>query len=311
MSGSRKSTIEDEGDLRKYFAMIPHLVNGIDLDPYAYRVYGYLKHEAGQDPEIEVSTREIARGCKMSPARVVTAKRHLVDANLIQVDARGEGRRDHITILDIWRENFLRHAPPDKSERVDRSGGEHYRLHSEHQRSGDERTVQVVNTSVQVVNTSPEVETDKKNKRIKTIKRIKKNEMNEGTDVRAAEDSFIHSFAVDPLDAEKSFMLLTDAEVGLDEPKACELAATYGFEAVERQVFAWRDETGDYTGLGALITRFERNFNVRPLTAKQKATELYRRHHPEYEGERASAYTQPPTAPKKNYRPDEYADIIL
>jgi hypothetical protein len=138
---ARKQKARDDGDLRKYFAMIPHLVDDADIDPYAYRVYGHLKREAGQNGEVELSSRRIAYHCKMSAARVVTAKRDLVDANLISVIPGGDGFTDTIVILDIWRENILRYAPESDAANViddDRSRREHPRSPQEHQRSGDE-----------------------------------------------------------------------------------------------------------------------------------------------------------------------------
>lgn len=149
----------------------------------------------------------------------------------------------------------------------------------------------------------------------------KQKRMNERmNDARASEQNLtatseaIHSFITDSLPDEvevaRSFALLTDTDVGLDEPKARELAERYPFEVVEGQVFAWlAGKDGDFNSRGALITRFNKGFNFDPLTDAQKNSALYRHHHPDYQ---PPTYSRPPTKRNRgvSFRPDPVIDPL-
>ncbi len=97
------------------------------------------------------------------------------------------------------------------------------------------------------------------------------------------EKPFIHSLPTDKqMEIDDCIDLLTDPEVGLDDEGARVLAGAFGFDAIERQVFAWlehRDKGGSFSTTGALINRIKRNFSAPALTAEQKRSGLYWRFH--------------------------------
>jgi hypothetical protein len=92
-------------------------------------------------------------------------------------------------------------------------------------------------------------------------------------------------------DGERSLSLLTDDEIGLDPPKARQFAERHEYGWLERQVFAWRRQlaAGRVGDIGALIHRIEQKFGAGPLSESDRASPLYRRHHPD-----ADAYGETP-----------------
>lgn len=118
------SVVIDAGDLRKYRTEIPNMVDDMGLSVYAFRLYAHLKRVAGQDGVCYQGKRKIAEVCNMSAGMVTKAKRELVDAGLIVIDAgnAAERRPDHITIVDIWRKNFETFSFSDTSHTVTTSG---------------------------------------------------------------------------------------------------------------------------------------------------------------------------------------------
>ncbi len=106
-----------------------------------------------------------------------------------------------------------------------------------------------------------------------------------------------------PEEAERSFRLLTDPEVGLGEKQAMRLARVHAFPWLLRQVFAWRRdlEAGRVSGPGALVSRCDRHFSAGELTERDRASPLYRR----YVSEADEAEER-----RRRYIPDEYADLI-
>ena len=94
--------------LRDHFTMLPNLVDELDLDPYAYRLYAHVRRVAGEaGGACWQSTVTLAQRCRMSRGKVVEAKRVLVALGLIHIDKRPGpgGLHDHITLVDIWARN--------------------------------------------------------------------------------------------------------------------------------------------------------------------------------------------------------------
>ncbi len=111
--------IRDAGDLRKYFAMIPHSIDDLNLSVYAYRLYGHLKRVAGEDGKCWQNQSTLAKACNMSTGSIVKAKNELIDSNLIQINKEKSnhgGKPYHlITITDIWIENSIKYMDKQKS----------------------------------------------------------------------------------------------------------------------------------------------------------------------------------------------------
>jgi hypothetical protein len=110
--------VADKSNDRRYFTVVPNIVDDSDLDPFAFRLYVHLKRVAGETGRCTQSTSTLATACKMSRPVVVDAKKTLVEKGLITIDVvAGEhpGRPYHeITIKDIWQENITSFAKPEK-----------------------------------------------------------------------------------------------------------------------------------------------------------------------------------------------------
>jgi hypothetical protein len=113
-----------ESNERRWFTMIPHIVDDMGLDPYAYRLYGHLRRVAGENGACWQSTDTLAEHCKMSAGSVSNAKTALADAGLIKIEHKTKNgtRYHHITIIDVWAKN--RAAFTDSPEEDARSPGE-------------------------------------------------------------------------------------------------------------------------------------------------------------------------------------------
>jgi len=108
----------------------------------------------------------------------------------------------------------------------------------------------------------------------------------------------------------KTYRLLTDTEVGMDEPTAAKLSQQYIFEQVLANVMAVLAEiksggAGSARSVYVLPQRLKRGGQPR-LTDADRASELYRRHVPaEQEQEREEADL------RSRYIPAEFADVII
>lgn len=108
----------------------------------------------------------------------------------------------------------------------------------------------------------------------------------------------------------KTYRLLTDTEVGMDEPTAAKLSQQYLFEVVLANVMAVLAEiksggAGSARSVYVLPQRLKRGGRP-PLTDADRASELYRRHVPaEQEQEREEADL------RSRYIPAEFADVII
>ncbi len=116
-----------EQERRDFFAMIPNLVDDLDLTPYAFRLYVHLCRVVGHGGKCWQSTETLAAACHMSTGSVVKAKRELAnmrvgDKSLIYVIAVPgvePGRAYHtVYVNDIWAANHDRYAKKEK--RIDK-----------------------------------------------------------------------------------------------------------------------------------------------------------------------------------------------
>ena len=107
---------------RKYFTMLPNLIDDLGLSVYAFRLYCHIKRVTGEDGKCWQSTETLVKACRMSVHSVVDAKRELKDAKLITVKLvkrPGGGRDFHVvTIRDVWELN-LKHCAGLKNNQVD------------------------------------------------------------------------------------------------------------------------------------------------------------------------------------------------
>jgi hypothetical protein len=105
---------------RKYFTMIPNLVDDLSLSPFAFRLYCHFKRVAGENGQCWQSTRTLAEQCLMSVHAISDAKRELLEQELIEIKAlkTPNGGRDYhqVTIIDIWHRNL------DHAEEQDTTG---------------------------------------------------------------------------------------------------------------------------------------------------------------------------------------------
>src|SRR4051812_22542804 len=114
---TERQRITDHGPERRYFTMVPHLVTDLvtagAIAPLAFAMYVHFRRECGEhgDEYIE-SLRKTAEQLRSSVGACFTARRQLVDANLIDLHLVGpEGHESaHITIRDVWPENMAKYA---------------------------------------------------------------------------------------------------------------------------------------------------------------------------------------------------------
>ena len=126
---------------RKFYAMVPNMVDEMGLSPYAFRLYVHFRRVIGEgDGACWQSTRTLAEICNMSTGSVSKAKRDLLDAGLIHIEKRSgdTGEYDHVTVVDVWAQN-LAYFETRKAERSPGEQGKAKRSPDEHQRSGDEQ----------------------------------------------------------------------------------------------------------------------------------------------------------------------------
>jgi hypothetical protein len=122
--------IQDDAASRKYFTLLPNLIDDLGLSVYAFRLYVHLKRVAGDGGKSWQSARTLAKHCKMSVGKVSQAKGELLERELIKITKEpGRPGRDFdvIEIVDIWPENMAYY--------VQRSSGELQRSPDDLQRS--------------------------------------------------------------------------------------------------------------------------------------------------------------------------------
>lgn len=104
--------IIDEGDLRKYRIELPNLLDDLQLSVYAFRLYVHIKRRTGANGgTCFEGARGMAETCKMSVGKVVSAKKELAAAGLIDITPGNPktNTADLIRIRDMWAENFSRY----------------------------------------------------------------------------------------------------------------------------------------------------------------------------------------------------------
>lgn len=69
--------VNDEGDGRKYFTIIPNILFKLDLDPYQLCLYAYIKRVAGGEGACWKSRATIAKEIQMSEGMVTKSRRVL------------------------------------------------------------------------------------------------------------------------------------------------------------------------------------------------------------------------------------------
>lgn len=106
---------------RRYFTIIPNLVDDLALSVYAYRLYGHLRRVAGEIGICWASIRTMADATQMSKSQVARAKDELAAAGLITVEDRpgedGHFPGHNIRIIDIWKRNVEKYAPVPTGDR--------------------------------------------------------------------------------------------------------------------------------------------------------------------------------------------------
>ena len=122
-----------------YFTQIPNMVDDMDLDPYAFRLYAHLRRVIGSGGACWQSTNTLSEKCKMSVGKISESKQTLKDAGLIKIEKKSgdRGFYDHITLINIWPLNYQEYMRScDESKR---SYSERYPSHSERYPSHSER----------------------------------------------------------------------------------------------------------------------------------------------------------------------------
>ena len=107
--------VKDDGDLRKYYAQIPNIVDDMNLSISAYRLYGHLKRVAGESGACWQSADALSKCCNMSHGSVTKSKQELLANNLITIENKPskKGKNYHfITLTDIWFQNIEKYKTP-------------------------------------------------------------------------------------------------------------------------------------------------------------------------------------------------------
>lgn len=114
MSTKEQQLITEETNERRYYTIIPNMIDDMGLSPFAYRLYGHYKRVAGEVGSCWQSVDTLAETCKMSRGMVSKCRQELEAAGLINVTRTDNphGGRDYITVTvkDIWALNVVRYA---------------------------------------------------------------------------------------------------------------------------------------------------------------------------------------------------------
>jgi hypothetical protein len=94
---------------RRYFTILPNVLDEMGLSPYAIRLYFRLKRRAGENGECWENSQHLAEGCNMSKSQISRTKAELEMAGLITIKKYSLGHGHFpghlITIIDIWKRN--------------------------------------------------------------------------------------------------------------------------------------------------------------------------------------------------------------
>ena len=108
---------------RDFFTMIPHIIDDLELSPYAFRLYVHLSRVVGQGGMCYQSTETLAAFCHMSNSTVVRAKRELVKATvegkplivIVPIPGLKPGRAYHnIYVNALWETNHEKYAKKEQ-----------------------------------------------------------------------------------------------------------------------------------------------------------------------------------------------------
>jgi hypothetical protein len=103
---------------RKYFTLIPNMIDDLHLTVYAFRLYCHIKRVVGEfeDGSCWQSTRTLATHCNMSLASISKAKKELEKAGLIRIESKPGDHGDYheITIRDVWARNMAQFSESSK-----------------------------------------------------------------------------------------------------------------------------------------------------------------------------------------------------
>ncbi|MBC7933159.1 MAG: helix-turn-helix domain-containing protein [Rubrivivax sp.] len=118
--------VQDEAAGRSHFTMLPNIVLTLGLSPYALALYVHLRKVTGESVRgvCFKKTATLASELKMSAGSISAAKKELAKPHpslrgkalitIAEQKNRGGGKpRHHITLADIWAENFTAFVKPE------------------------------------------------------------------------------------------------------------------------------------------------------------------------------------------------------
>jgi hypothetical protein len=125
---NKNKIIEDGRGDKKYFYLMPNIVNERGLSVHAFRLYCEIKRTTGEGGVCYKSTRNLAEICMMAVGTVTKAKKELVEKGLIRITKEHlNGKKgslapnDIIEIVNIWDENMGAYLPRSLDERETKS----------------------------------------------------------------------------------------------------------------------------------------------------------------------------------------------
>lgn len=119
-----KQKITDQEDVRRYFAMIPHMADD-DLDIHEYRLYGHYKRVCGENGgSCTESERTTCEHLGFSRKKLRSTRESLAEKSYIHFTPGKpkskefpQGRPAVVTCPSLWQQNSLRYMPEtDKKE---------------------------------------------------------------------------------------------------------------------------------------------------------------------------------------------------
>ncbi len=89
------------------YAMIPNIIDDLDLSPQEFRLYYHIKRVAGENGKCWQSIKTLSEICHLSQNTIIKCKRSLESKGLIKIkEIYGEhGLCHEIEIVDIWDDN--------------------------------------------------------------------------------------------------------------------------------------------------------------------------------------------------------------
>lgn len=98
----------DQNSDRKYFTMLPNVIDDLDLSVIAFRLYVHYRRVAGENGSAKIGVRALAKKFKVGNAKIIEAKTELEKHGLITVKSfpKSENKPDEIRLVNIWRRNL-------------------------------------------------------------------------------------------------------------------------------------------------------------------------------------------------------------